>query len=388
MAKPVKRKRRESFGAIRQRSSGRYQASYVGPDGIRRTAPHTFDTMTDARGWLSIQRALIHSGEWSEHDAHSSASAKASRTGSLSEYAEDWMTTRVNRHGEPLKPRTRAEYQRLLDGPISPLGSDRLSSISPAKVRAWYSALLASGKQTQAARAYGLLNAIMGTAIQDGRVKVNPCMVRGAQSASTGKKVEPPTSAELDKIMAAITPRFRAAVAIAAWGGLRFGELTEVRRKDLIIVRDGKSVDRIAIAITRAVTHTTGRGFIVGAPKSRAGTRVVELPPHVFPIVLDHLKDHAGDFPDSLLFPAADGATHLAASTFTKHWYPAREAAGRDDLPFHALRHYGATRYAQTGATLREIQERLGHSTVKAAMTYQHAAGREQELARRMSDLA
>jgi integrase len=57
-------------------------------------------------------------------------------------------------------------------------------------------------------------------------------------------------------------------------------------------------------------------------------------------------------------------------------------------LPFHGLRHYGATKFAQTGATLKEIQERIGHSTVAAAMRYQHTAGRDAELAKRMSELA
>lgn len=383
-----KRKRRESWGAVRTLPSGRIQASYTGPDGKRYTAPLTFTATGDARGWLAVQRAAIVAGDWSEHDASTSAGAKQQKTGTLGEYASDWLETRVSRNGEALKPRTRAEYQRLLLGPLGSLTDSRLAALSPAKIRTWYSALLATGKKTQAARAYGLLNAIMGTAVQDGRVKVNPCMVRGAQSATSGRDIQPPTSAELEKIVTTITPRFKAAVIIAAWGGLRYGELTELRRKDIVITREGNTVTRVAVAVTRAVTHTTGHGYIVGSPKSRAGVRVVELPPHVFDDVLEHLRKHTGDFPDSLLFPAAAAGTHLAESTFVKHWYPARDAAGRSDLPFHALRHYGATRYALTGATLKEIQERMGHSTVKAAMTYQHAAGRDAELARRMSDLA
>ena len=92
--------------------------------------------------------------------------------------------------------------------------------------------------------------------------------------------------------------------------------------------------------------------------------------------------------PDALLFPAADGVSHLAQSTFGKHWEPARKAAGREDMPWHALRHHGATKAAKAGATLKELQQRLGHSTVAAAMRYQHAAGRDTELARRMSELA
>jgi len=47
--------------------------------------------------------------------------------------------------------------------------------------------------------------------------------------------------------------------------------------------------------------------------------------------------------------------------------------AGPPDLRFHHLRHTGAVLAAATGATLAELMARLGHSTVSAAMRYQHA---------------
>ncbi|MET0888160.1 MAG: site-specific integrase [Mycetocola sp.] len=384
----TKRKSRESFGAIRQLPSGRIQASYVGPDGNRYNAPQTFDALTDARGWLARQRVTIDDGVWSPHGAEAAKNKRQGRAGTLGEYSTDWLETRVNRHGEGLRPRTRVEYQRLLDGPLSEFTSERLSAITPSAVRAWYAEQSASGRKTQAARAYGLLKAILATAVVDGRIPTNPCQMRGAANASTGKKVEPPTPAELAKIVEAISPRYKAAVLIAAWAGCRYGELTELRRKDLEIVRDNGDIIGIVVNVSRAVTHTTGVGFTIGKTKSEAGVRSIALPPHIVPEVMAHLKQYTADFPGSLLFPASDGATHLAESSFVKHWYPARDAAKRPDLPFHGLRHYGATRYAQTGATLKEIQTRLGHSTVSAAMKYQHAAGRDAELARRMSDLA
>ncbi|NYF10805.1 integrase [Leifsonia sp. AK011] len=339
--------------------------------------------MTDARGWLSMQQAAIVKGDWSPTLARRQGEAKKSRAGTFTEYAEQWMLTRTNRHGEGLRDRTRVEYQRLLNGPLSSFDGLRLNAITPEMVREWYSVQVASGRLTQAARAYGLLKSVLATALEDGRIPTNPCLVRGAQNASTGRKVEPPTSAELAVLVEAITDRYKAAVIISAWGGLRFGELTELRRKDLAVTDD-----TVIVNVTRAVTHTTGLGFVVGKTKSAAGVRSVMLPPHVSEAVTRHLADHVDDSPDALLFPASDGVTHLAASTFAKHFYPARERAGRPDMPFHALRHYGATKFAQTGATLREIQERIGHSTVAAAMRYQHSAGRDTELARRMSDLA
>src|SRR5665811_83774 len=70
----------------------------------------------------------------------------------------------------------------------------------------------------------------------------------------------------------------------------------------------------------------------------------------------------------------------------TRSNYPARNAAGREDLRWHDLRHTGAVLAAQTGATLAELMGRLGHSTPAAAMRYQHAArDRDTEIAKALS---
>jgi integrase len=85
------------------------------------------------------------------------------------------------------------------------------------------------------------------------------------------------------------------------------------------------------------------------------------------------------------LFPSQSGAP-ISPSSFFKPWRKARLAAGRPDLRFHDLRHTGAVLAAQEGATLAELQARLGHTTPAAAMIYQHAASeRDKELAERLS---
>jgi integrase len=388
MAKPT-RKRREEFGRLRQRDSGRWQASFA-LDGQIHNAPQTFDTKVDARGWLTRQQHAIEAGTWQPFEMGQTSAARKARTKTFGEYAADWISTRVNSRGEPLRPRTRVEYERLVAGPLKPFSRTVLAAFTPPMIRKWRQEQNASGSVTQTARAYSLLKSILSTAISDRvwGITTNPCIERGAANANTGKKVVPPTPAQLQKIVDTITPRYRAAILIAAWAGCRYGELTELRRKDITLVKDGRELQAIIVNVSRAVTHTTGVGFTIGKTKSEAGVRAIALPPHIYPEILAHLKDNVGDFPDSLLYPARDGVTHLAESSFVKHWYPARKAAKRSDMPFHALRHYGATRFAQTGATLKEIQERLGHSTVAAAMRYQHSAGRDVELAKRMSALA
>ena len=44
------------------------------------------------------------------------------------------------------------------------------------------------------------------------------------------------------------------------------------------------------------------------------------------------------------------------------------------DAHFHDLRHTGGTLAATEGATTKELMARLGHSSSRAALIYQHAS--------------
>ena len=55
---------RRGWGAIRKLPSGRYQASYTGPDLVRYPAPITFDTQAAAEEWLALERRTVTSGDW------------------------------------------------------------------------------------------------------------------------------------------------------------------------------------------------------------------------------------------------------------------------------------------------------------------------------------
>ncbi|WP_256388431.1 site-specific integrase [Humibacillus sp. DSM 29435] len=192
--------------------------------------------------------------------------------------------------------------------------------------------------------------------------------------------MRPATIDELTQIAQAMPERYRLMVHLAAWCALRFGELTELRLKD---------VDERAclIRVRRAVTWPGGQPE-VGTPKSAAGIRDVSIPPHLIPVIRDHLASHAQRGPDGLVFPNTDGH-HMHHGSLYKVYKPARSAAGRPDLRWHDLRHTGATLAAHAGATTRELMDRLGHSTSAMAMRYQHVADdRPAEIARRLSALA
>lgn len=170
----------------------------------------------------------------------------------------------------------------------------------------------------------------------------------------------------------------------AAWCALRFGELTELRKKDIEFTADGGAI----LHITRAVTWPNASLAVVGTPKSDAGIRDVAVPPHLVPMLAHHLDQFAQPGPDGLLFPNTEG-NHLHHGSLYKVFKRARAVAGRPDLRFHDLRHTGATMAARSGATLAELMNRLGHSTVGAALRYQHAASdRDAEIARKLSEMA
>lgn len=123
--------------------------------------------------------------------------------------------------------------------------------------------------------------------------------------------------------------------------------------------------------------------------KTAAGLRDVAIPPHLLSLLLEHLDQWAAPGPDGLLFPAVESGGHMKHGALYKVYRRARKVAGRPDLRWHDLRHTGATLAAQTGATLAELMNRLGHSDVKAALIYQHAAAdRDAEIARRLSAMA
>lgn len=192
------------------------------------------------------------------------------------------------------------------------------------------------------------------------------------------KKVQPATLDELETIATAMPKKYRLMVLLASWCALRFGELVELRRKDLDL-KNG------IIHVRRGATRAAGE-VVIDTPKSDAGTRDVAVPPHLMPLVKEHLSGNITGGREGLLFPASDGRSTLAPSTLYRLFYKAREAAGRPDLRFHDLRHPGAVLAAQTGATLAELMGRLGHSTPGAAMRYQHVAqDRDVEIAKALS---
>ncbi len=75
--------------------------------------------------------------------------------------------------------------------------------------------------------------------------------------------------------------------------------------------------------------------------------------------------------PSALVFTGPKGA-QLRRSNFTRAWSKAVTAADLSGFHFHDLRHTGNAMAGAEGASLRELMERMGHSSTRAAVIYQH----------------
>jgi integrase len=373
----AKRVRRRPFGNVRQRASGRWQARYNGPDGRSYTARDsggralTFTTKGAADAYLAGIHADIQRGQWVSPDA-----PRAGEPPTLREYATAWLANRE------LADRTRDHYAQVLRDHVYPtFGAVPLPAITPAAVRVWHAGLAARTGPTARAHAYSLLRTVLNTAVADDVIPANPCRVRAGGQAKRASRTEPATLAELETITEHTPERYRLMVLLAAWCAMRFGELAALRRCDV-------DVSAGVVRIRRGVVYLPSTGRVVKDPKSGAGKRTVAVPPHLLPVVREHLREHVPAGRDALLFAAKHGGYLAPASAF-RWYYPARAAAGRPDLRFHDLRHTGAVLAAATGATLAELMARLGHSSPSAAMRYQHAAkDRDAAIAAALSELA
>ncbi|QJD52591.1 tyrosine integrase [Mycobacterium phage AN9] len=367
--------RRRGWGSLRTQRSGRVQASYISPvDGQRYFGPRNYDNRMDAEAWLASEKRLIDNEEWTPPAEREKKAAASAIT--VEEYTKKWIAERDLAGG------TKDLYSTHARKRIYPvLGDTPVAEMTPALVRAWWAGM---GKQYPTARrhAYNVLRAVMNTAVEDKLVSENPCRIE--QKAPAERDVEALTPEELDVVAGEVFEHYRVAVYILAWTSLRFGELIEIRRKD--IMDDGETMK---LRVRRGAARV-GEKIVVGNTKTVRSKRPVTVPPHVAAMIRAHMADRTkmNKGPEALLVTTTRGQ-RLSKSAFTRSLKKGYAKIGRPDLRIHDLRAVGATLAAQAGATTKELMVRLGHTTPRMAMKYQMAsAARDEEIARRMSELA
>lgn len=387
----------------------RWQARITTPSGATINAPRTFLTRIDAEAWLVAERRRMENVEEYRPPVvravlarEAAERAERNRPPTFAAYSERWLRERKVK-GRPLAPETVRKHRTQLDLRLLPVfGSLRLDEITPQFVNRFYDDLIEAGCTPKVLReTYSTGSAIMATAVSaHGPLvgSVSPFAIRGAGSGLTPKRHNFATAEEVAKIVSLMPTEMQVVVLLAAWCGLRVGEIQALRRSDVDI--DGAQ----PVVLVRRSYDPHARLF--GPPKSEEGIRDQHVPEHVVP-ALRSLLNRVVTGRDGLLFPSQRNIGHpmardlwngrlrcemctreLAACVAaqkemeenapSRHdfapirngWYAARYAIGRTDLHFHDLRAAGATQLARIGYQVSEIQAWLGDSTPEAAMRY------------------
>ena len=197
------------------------------------------------------------------------------------------------------------------------------------------------------------------------------CRIKGAgQEQSAERPVL--TIAGVYALANAIDQRYRALVLLGTFASLRWAELAALRPGDI-------DLESCTIRVERPLIEQLGGGSAFGPPKSRAGRRTVPFP--------DILKaesetdilgrlDQANA--EALVFASPMGGPLRHADFYRRVWVPTTAKADLPGIRFHDLRHAGNALTAEAGASLRELMDRMGHSSTRAGQIYQHSSGERQ----------
>lgn len=158
---------------------------------------------------------------------------------------------------------------------------------------------------------------------------------------------------EAEALTQSMGPDWRAMVFVALRTGLRLGELRALRWAD------------VDLKGARIIVRQAAWGDVIDTPKS-GKSREVPLGEAVRHVLKEH-KHLRGEY----VFCQKDG-TMLSKGMCKHPLWRAAEAAGLGRIGWHVLRHTFASHLAMRGASMKQVQELLGHADIKMTMRYAH----------------
>src|SRR5581483_9352752 len=295
------------------------------PDGSLHRSDRPFSAKVDAEAWLAAEKRLIDRGDWTPpavRREEAERSAKQAALNTVGAFAERYLADRT------LRPNTTKNYRLLLNSRILPhLRDVPLSQMNLARIKEWRADLDPNTAASNAA-AYRLLRSILQAAEEEELIDRMPAKIRGATIAPVTQKAVPATLEQLATIIENMPERLRLLIVLAAFVGLREGELLELRRLDVDLetgrISVARKVDKDKVSGAPGACPNCGRS--ISAPKTARGTRIVHVPPPFWPLLAEHLETHAADGLTGLLFPG-DRTDHMSVRYLMDRYKPAREAA-------------------------------------------------------------
>lgn len=327
----------------------RYQAVYRDPSGKQRSAG-IFDTKKAAKAALAQITVDQQGGTWRDPKLGGAT---------FGDYSARWLA------GHRVAPSTHQRYAGTLSRYLLPtFGQTRLCDLDAAAVRAWVAELHGRGLAPLTIRsANQVLRSILASAVEDGAITSLPTLRRGALPTPEKKRIKLLSISQIDAIVAATDPRYAPMVLVAAWTGMRYGEITALDWENV-------ELDAGEIYVVQALQRATSGTVVMGPVKNRKQRTVAIDAP-----LVRVLKEHrlATGRRTGRVFTAPHGGDLIYSRFHGKVWTPATAKAGVKHATFHMLRHTHISLLIAQGLDWVTIAERVGHSDPSMTMkTYGH----------------
>jgi integrase len=203
----------------------------------------------------------------------------------------------------------------------------------------------------------------MRAAVEYELIYKTPVKIKGADKIERPERI-PATAKQIADLALAVPDRYRAAVRVSAYSGLRQGELFALQRRDY---------DRATKQITvNKAKYEIGSVSKIGSPKTKSSYRSVTLPEKIAKELERHLDTFTDQSPTALIFATPLG-TIVSRANLQSWFNPARQRLNLAHLHWHDFRHTGQSAAARAGANTRELMQRAGHKDFRASMIYTHA---------------
>lgn len=334
----------------------RWRARYVDSQGREHTK--AFGRKSDAQAWLDGETADHVTGTWAD------PKLSAVTFGTM---AERWFKTKATR-----APKTVAGYRSLLDTVVLPRWSDvALRDVTFEDYQEWITGLSVNGSTKRPGKGLSASRVIQAHQVADQviryAIKAKHLTVSPIADVELPAKIDTEQrylTHELLHRLAVAAGRFRTLVLVLGYCGLRFGEASALRVRDVDL--QGRR-----ITVRRSATYVTGQGMVEGTTKTKAA-RTVPVPAFLAPLLTTEIGDRE---PWDLVFPPRRGE-YLGPGELRWAFDPAATTIGVPGLKPHELRHTCASLAIASGANIKVVQRLLGHKT--AALTldrYGHLYG-------------
>jgi integrase len=301
----------------------------------------------DAERWLRNELHKQDRGLWVDPSAGAVG---------FEEYAEGWF------RGLALKPKTVAGYRSLLGSRILPtLGEVELRRITPHLLRSWLADMAQEGlSASRMAQAKRVVSAVLAQAVTDGLIARNSAAVVKVQR-TVEREPRYLAAEQVTDLAEACERRMSGAgvlVKVLAYTGLRWGEAVALRGDRIDVLRR-------RVHVGESATLVNGE-LVWGTPKSHRA-RTVVIPS----FLADELAPLISG--DRLVFTSPRGQPLRSPNFLRRVWRPAVAERGLGNLVPHDLRHTAASLAISAGASVKGVQQMLGHSSAQITLDrYSH----------------